>query len=44
MVIVAVLAIRSAAQQLAWALNQKSAGSMDQLWPYALGLFAGFLL
>jgi hypothetical protein len=41
-VIAAVL--RSAAQQFTWILNQKFAGSMDLVWPYAVGVYAGFLL
>jgi hypothetical protein len=36
--------IRSVAQQLTWLTNQKSYGAMDVVWPYALGVYAGFLL
>ena len=43
-VIAAALEIRSAAQQFTWTLNQKFAGIMDLLWPFAMGFFAGFLL
>jgi len=43
-VIAAVLEIRSAAQQFTATFNQKYAGVMDVVWPFAMGVFAGFLL
>jgi len=43
-VILAFLAIRSAAQQFTSIFNQKYAGWMDVVWPFAIGLFAAFLL
>ena len=44
-VIAAALEIRSAAQQFTWTLNEsKHAGYMDVVWPFAMGVFAGFLL
>jgi len=42
-VIAAALEIRFAAHQFTWTLNQKFAGIMDVLWPFAMGFFAGFL-
>jgi len=43
-VIAAALEIRSAAQQFTATFNQKYAGVMDVVWPFAMGAFAGFLL
>jgi hypothetical protein len=43
-VIAAGMEIRSAAQQSTWTLDQKSVGTMDLVWPYAMGVLAGFLL
>jgi hypothetical protein len=43
-VIAAALEIRSAAQHFTWALNQKAVGIMEVVWPFALGVFSGFLL
>lgn len=43
-VISAALEIRSATQQFSWALNQKAVGVMEVVWPFALGVFSGFLL
>jgi hypothetical protein len=43
-VIVAAWEIRWATHQFTWTLNQKFAGIMDVLWPFAIGFFAGFLL
>ena len=43
-VIAAALEIRSAAQQFTATFNQKYAGAMDVVWPFAMGVFAGFLL
>lgn len=42
--VAAALEIRSAAQQFNWTFSQKYAGFMDVVWPFAMGLFAGFLL
>jgi hypothetical protein len=43
-VVAASFEIRSAAHQLTLTLNQKFAGIMDLVWPFATGLFAGFLI
>jgi hypothetical protein len=43
-VIAAALEIRSAAQQFTATFNQKYAGDMDVVWPFAMEVFAGFLL
>jgi hypothetical protein len=43
-VIAAAMEIRSVTQQLTWLSTQKSYGAMDVVWPYALGVYAGFLL
>jgi hypothetical protein len=43
-VIAAALEIRSAAQQFTATFSQKYAGEMDIVWPFAMEVFAGFLL
>jgi hypothetical protein len=43
-VIAAALEIHSAVQQFNATFNQKYIGFMDVLWPFAVGIFAGFLL
>src|SRR5208282_2760906 len=43
-VIAAALEIRFAAQHFTETFNQKYAGDMDVVWPFAMEVFAGFLL
>lgn len=43
-VIAAALEIRSAAQHFTATFSQKYAGDMDVVWPFAMEVFAGFLL
>ena len=43
-VLAAALEIRSAAQHFTAAFSQKDAGAMDIVWPFAMEVFAGFLL